>query len=194
MFHKIILVIVIIISYILYNIFFSENFVSEGVPLQTSTEVEKFMFKGYDLEPLYNYQLEAKILSKKKYSSGQNSKLSLYDLALGWKDMSNDEVLSEISISQSNRWYYWRTNNFPIPRKNIETQSSNHHIIHANDEIKEIVSDMDEGDTVILKGYLVEVTLPGDSYNWKSSTSRNDTGDGACEVFYVNDAFILKDN
>jgi hypothetical protein len=38
-------------------------------------------------------------------------------------------------------------------------------------------------DLVELEGYLVYVK--GDNFTWNSSLTRNDTGDGACEVLYV---------
>ncbi len=38
-------------------------------------------------------------------------------------------------------------------------------------------------DYITLKGYLVNVKFP--DYDWKSSLARNDTGNGACEIMYV---------
>ena len=48
--------------------------------------------------------------------------------------MSDQEaVLQSIDISQSGRWYLvWTTRDFPIPRRAIETQSANMHMVPAN--------------------------------------------------------------
>jgi hypothetical protein len=40
------------------------------------------------------------------------------------------------------------------------------------------------GDRVRIEGWLVEATAP-DGWRWRSSLTREDTGNGACELVYV---------
>ena len=42
-----------------------------------------------------------------------------------------------------------------------------------------------------MTGYLVNATGPGGEA-WNSSLRRDDTGNGACEVFYVTDASAVE--
>ncbi len=165
----------------------------DDIPLQTETNKKTFDHNGFNVEPLYDYKIKALVLSKKKYTTSKNeSKLSRFDLALGWKEMSKKENIDRISISQRHRWYYWNVDSFFISRKQIEHNSSNHHIVHANDQILEALKDIDEEDVVEMSGYLVKITEKnGSPWYWKSSTSRKDTGDGACEVFYVDNISIV---
>ncbi len=98
-------------------------------------------------------------------------------------------VLKEIKIRQSNRFYYWKVKRFPIPRKEIEQNSANMHLIPSTREIGKIIKNVRTGHVVALEGYLVKVDSQ-DGWWWKSSLTRNDTGNGACEVVWVNEVEI----
>lgn len=58
-----------------------------------------------------------------------------------------------------------------------------------NDSILEKIEDVDVGEKVVLKGYLVNVSKnkEGQVLNLSSSLTRKDTGAGACEVFLVEE-------
>jgi hypothetical protein len=162
-------------------------------PLQGTPESKAPWLHGdFMMTPLASYDIRARILSRKDYSSGRESDISPVDFALGWGRMSDTFVLDKLDISQGHRWYKWRVNDLmPIPRKEIERSSANVHIIPATDEVEEIVEDAPEGCVVHMKGYLVKVTEEG-SWRWISSTRRDDTGDGACEVFWVDEITLEK--
>ncbi|MFQ3231855.1 hypothetical protein [Reinekea sp.] len=138
----------------------------------------------YQITPMAEFEITARILSKKKYTSGRETDLSTYDLALGWGRMSDIDVINEISIRQSGRWYRWQTKNAPIPLREIERSSANMHMIAASDVVADTLKDLNKHDVVTIKGYLVNV-LAADGWRWKSSLSRDDTGAGACELIWV---------
>ena len=60
--------------------------------------------------------------------------------------------------------------------------------MHASDNILRVLKKVRAGDFLRLDGYLVfaDGFIRGDEVHWHSSLNRKDTGDGACEVFYVN--------
>ncbi|MDD5358722.1 MAG: hypothetical protein PHI79_01790 [Sulfurovaceae bacterium] len=158
-------------------------------PIQKSPSKKTFAFKGYTITPLADFEITAKILSREKYYLGEESDISPIDLVLGWGRMADDNVLKTISISQSNRWYYWETKELPIPQREIETHSANMHMIPQDDRLKSVLLNAKKGDIVNIKGALVRVDK-GDNWHWQSSLSRDDTGDGACEVIFVESANI----
>ena len=161
------------------------------VPQQTKTHTSPFEHENFKIEPLYDYKIKALVLSKKKYNNNKKeSDLSRFDLALGWKEMSKKENVDRISISQSNRWYYWNVNDFFISRKQIEHNSSNHHMIHGSKEVLDTLKKVEKDHVVEISGYLVKVT-DNTNWLWTSSTTRKDTGANACEVFYVKNIKIL---
>ena len=145
---------------------------------------ESFPHKGYQITPLAAFKVRAKVLSREDYRFDREAELAPLDLALGWGRMSDEAVLSDIDIRQSGRWYRWRSKSFPIPRREIETHSANMHLIPADDEIGEALDDIDPGQVVELRGFLVRAEAD-DGWRWTSSLSREDTGAGACEVIFV---------
>ncbi len=143
-----------------------------------------FAFDEYEITPLADFYLTARILSRKTYRYGRESDLSPIDLALGWGRMSDEEVLKHFKISQSGRWYYWRAKKLPIPINEVSNSSANMHLIPATDEVKKELKKLKKGEVVELRGKLVLVKA-ADGWRWKSSLTRNDRGSRACEVFYV---------
>lgn len=156
---------------------------------ETIASGEQFSYKDYQITPLATFQLEARVLSKKQYRSGRESALSPVDLALGWGPMSDEAVLEEMQIRQSNRFYHWRVKQLPIPRKEIEQNSANMHIIPADQEVRNVLKNIRKGHVVEIEGYLVKVNAK-DGWRWQSSLTRKDTGAGACEVVWVEEMAI----
>lgn len=137
------------------------------------------------LHPLAGFSVDARILSRRDYRSGREAEFSPTDLALGWQNMRDHAVLSRLSISQSSRWYRYRWQDQPpLPPDEIVRSSANMHMIPANAAAAAALARVDAGDDVRIDGWLVEVRAR-DGWRWRSSTSRADTGDGACEVVLV---------
>lgn len=143
-----------------------------------------FKFNDYQITPLANFDIQAKVLSQKSYTFGREADLSPVDFALGWGRMSDEAILENIEISQSGRWYRWRTQSLPIPRREIETHSANMHIIPADEEVEYQIEQTRTGEIVTLSGYLVKIEAD-DGWHWQSSLTRDDVGNHACEVFWV---------
>lgn len=141
-------------------------------------------FNGYHLRALARYRIAARVLGREEYDSGRESDLSPTDLALGWGPMADPHVLAGIAISQSNRYFFWKTPEYPIPRRDIEVHASNVHLVPASTEIDRELKDVKVDEQVVLGGYLIEADAD-DGWRWISSLTREDTGPGACELLYV---------
>lgn len=139
----------------------------------------------YDLVPLARFKITARVLSTHRYRGGRESKLAPVDLALGWGRMSDSAVLSAFRISQSARAFHWSAAELPIPEDEILTSAANMHLIPADDAVRSRIEQVRAGDVVAFEGSLVEVFAREDDWSWCSSLSRHDTGNGACEVVYV---------
>ncbi|MBI1983023.1 MAG: hypothetical protein HYS61_02360 [Acidobacteria bacterium] len=144
----------------------------------------QFQKKGYTLTALARFTLTARVLGVERYYFDRESDLVPVDLTLGWGPMSDTGVLSKVSISQGGRFYYWRVNEFPIPRREIEVNSANMHLIAATPAVERELKRVRVGSIVQLSGYLVEARA-GDGWRWRSSLTREDTGAGACELIWV---------
>jgi len=165
--------------------------ITKEQPRQTPSSAAEFKFKEeYTVQPLADFDITARVLSKKKYWSGEESELAPVDLAMGWGPMSDDNVLSKLEISQRNRWFYWRCDSYPIPRDQIEHNAANMHLIAADESIEKAIKGVKTGNLVHFSGNLVIVTK-SDGWKWQSSLSRDDTGNGSCEVVFVKVFEIL---
>ena len=150
----------------------------------TQPVIEK---KGWTLKPLAIFTIEARVLGVMPCSGDPSDDLAPYDLALGWGRMSDTAVLERLDITQSNRFYHWRYwgEKPPIPEGEIITHSTNMHVIPDDDGVLKQISSLHLGSLVKLSGYLVEATHPKASKPWRSSLSRDDEGEGACELMLV---------
>lgn len=156
-------------------------------PLQTDApgQLAPFALRAATLTPLAGISVDARVLSRKDYASGREADLSPTDLALGWQRMSDDDVLNALDISQSGRWYRYRwSDQPPLPPAEIVRSSANMHMIPGNDAVARALADVRANERVRIDGWLVEAK-GRDGWRWRSSTSRTDTGGGACEVVYV---------
>lgn len=156
-------------------------------PLQSATPaaMPPFRLQAATLQPLAGFSVDARVLSREDYSVGRESELSPTDLALGWQRMREDAVLSRLDISQSSRWYRYRwQGDPPLPPEEIVRSSANMHMIPSDQAAAAALREVRAGDRVRIDGWLVEADA-ADGWRWRSSMTREDAGNGACEVVYV---------
>lgn len=159
-------------------------------PLQGPPDrLDPWSFHGHTLRALASFELRARVLSAERYRLDRAAELSPVDLALGWGPMSDSAVLEAISIRQADRWYFWQSGNLPIPAGEVTSHSANMHMIPATEAVARRLKAVREGQLVELKGQLVRVDGPG-GWHWVSSLTRTDTGDGSCEVIWVESARV----
>lgn len=141
----------------------------------------------FHLQPLAHFALEARVLHRKIYRYDRGAALVPVDLAVGWGSMSDQAVLDRLTISQSARffWYEWR-GQAPLAREEIVAHATNLHLIPANKAIERQCKSLGAGDLIHLRGLLVEATGP-EIGTWRSSLSRTDSGNGACELVWVEE-------
>ena len=150
--------------------------------------VPPWQYKGCKIVPLATYSLKARVLHRDSYYFDTPAKVSPLDLALGWGRMSDPNVYRKLWIEQGWRWYiWWYWGEPPIPPDEISGSSANTHLIPADAWVEWNLYWLRPNDVVKLSGYLVEVDGLGGT-PWRSSLTRSDTGDGACEIMWVKEA------
>jgi hypothetical protein len=169
-------------------------------PYQENLEDEDPMERTIDginlsIQPVAYYEISAVVLSTKSYSRGWQGELAPRDLALAWGELSDPANREHIKFKQRNRWYYYKyTADFPHDVNFIIHQSANNHIIPATDNIRYALETIEEGDKIYIEGYLVRILghKEGQKYWWHSSTRRDDSGDGSCEIIYTEKLRVNK--
>ena len=164
---------------------------SEPDQIKLPSDAPGFQRGAFYLKPLAIFSLDARVLHRKVYRWDRQAALVPVDLALGWGPMSDQRVLDRLKITQSMR-FYWYEYKMPPPisPEEIISHSTNLHVIPSTREIESRCKSLRAGALVHLSGDLVEATTPGMGA-WRSSLSRTDTGNGACELMWVTELSIL---
>jgi hypothetical protein len=153
-------------------------------PIQRLVQRPAFSFGDYQLTPLAEFEVEARVLSVERYRTDGGARVSPIDFALGWGPMSDSAVLEHFRIRQGGRFFSIYPDQQAIDLQTAMLHASNMHLIPANDVMKDRLVGVKPGNIVRLRGQLVNVLGPK-NFTWSSSLSRSDTGAGACELFYV---------
>jgi len=159
--------------------------VAGAEPTQDDIAAGTLLKQGhFALAPRAKFAMTGRVLSREDYQLDDLAPIAPTDLAMGWGRMSDSAVLDRIRISQSNRYYYWYTQEFPIPRREIEDSSANMHMIPANDTVARELKDVRPGEVIHFEGFLVDVNRD-DGWHAATSLTREDTGAGGCEIVLV---------
>lgn len=164
------------------------GFTDPDQPLQSPVGdgMSPFRLAKATVTPLAGFSLQATVLSRENYSLGREAEYSPTDLALGWGPMKDIGIARKLDVSQGGRWFHfrWGAEGPPIPLSEIIRHSANMHMVPADAAVADSLAQIRAGDTVRLAGWLVRID-GDDGWHWQSSLSRDDNGDGACELVYV---------
>ena len=170
-------------------------------PEQKRTQKRPFelMFNGvpYRVEPEYEYDLTGMIVSYRHHEGNSrmhslaNDHLNMLDVCVIWGDNPRNNRLHKIDFWNGIFTCNVKTRD-PIAWENFDMrQLSNNHLISDNEYIRKQVHKIKIGDQIRVRGYLAGYTSGGGSKRG-TSTTRTDTGDGACETIYVEQFRILE--
>ena len=66
----------------------------------------EFNFGDFHLKPLARFSVDARLLHSKIYRYDRGASLVPIDLAVGWGPMSDQQVLDQLQVSQSMRFFW----------------------------------------------------------------------------------------
>jgi hypothetical protein len=145
---------------------------------------------GYQfvITPLARYVLRGVVVSEESYHFGWNAELSPCDVAVAWGELAAGDAWRRLQWSQDGRWYFWRWHGSrPFSDAFVVGRSSNTHIVPATSALERAARSLSPGDIAEMTGELVAIDgrKGAERVWWKSSLSRTDTGDGSCELLYL---------
>jgi len=162
-------------------------------PKQTNFDVARsFPAKEHTFYVRARYEITARVLRKEIYRIDGGANLAPVDLGLGWGVMSDSEIVDQLEFSQMGRFLFWKPRDwrkFPITLRELNIYAAQVHAIPADDKIESQLRKLRPGHVVTLTGYLVDVRGPG-GFAWNTSLRRDDTGDGACEIMWIEQVSV----
>lgn len=140
------------------------------------------------LTVMARYDIAARVEGVEHYYQKPQAAIAPDDICLSWGRLATADRQGKIRFSQSMRWCrYTVASGAPFESGYVTTHAANVHLIYANDDLRRAVERLDQGDLVQLTGYLVYLdgSYERSPYHWHSSLSRDDNGNGACELLYL---------
>lgn len=154
-------------------------------PTQRPVTGKKKWKKGdYLITPLAEFEMTGRVLIAERYWTGRESDLSPVDLTLAWGPASDTDFLKFLDIYKLERYYRYEWDEPGFDGEAMKKNSANMHMIPANSVADGMLKTVKREDIVHLKGYLVQADAT-DGWSWVSSTTRDDSGNGACEIVWV---------
>ena len=163
-----------------------------ALPVPETAQVE-FDGKSYLLQKHHRYEIAGEVLSIETYRLSFKNEFFDVDLGLIWGPRL-EELKRGYKFDQAGRWLIWRSNG-PVSdgeRRYITSHISNNHLIPADGRrnLLKALQWPGSGDKVRIAGYLVNIRDLSGRTLVASSTTRDDTGAGACEVIWVEEIQI----
>ena len=169
-------------------------------PQQQTTQRQSFRASwdevDYLVEPEYDYDLVGMIVSFRHHDNNSrmhrlaDDHLNMLDVCVVWGDNAGGAQLDKIDFWNGIFTCNVKTRDQAAWDSFDMNQLSNNHLISDDDDIRDRVRDVKIGDQIRISGVLAAYESPGGRRG--TSTTRTDTGDGACETIYVDNFEIVR--
>lgn len=169
-------------------------------PRQRPIEEPSFTTRANDVEyvvrPRYDYELSGLVVSYKRFSQDYglhkrwNDFINIADVCVVWGSNATDVDLNAFDFSNGEFTCWFQTKDRDAWRRFDPDKLSNNHLITTDPDVREVIDDLDVGDQIRFRGWLAEYGEPGGPFR-QTSTTRTDSGNGACETVYVAEMEII---
>ncbi len=163
-------------------------------PLQNATAKPSFnaSFNGVDylIEPEYEYDLYGMVVSYRHHDGDSrmhlqaNDHLNMLDVCVIWGDNTSNRRLHKIGFWNGIFTCIVQTRDREAWAAFDMYQLSNNHLLSDDEFVRDQVKGIHVGDQIHVRGYLASYSSANGGTRG-TSTTRLDTGDGACETIFV---------
>ena len=150
----------------------------------------------YRVEPLFSYELYGLVVSYRQHDgtsfmhANSNDHLNMADVCVVWSDTAFSPTLPKLDFWNGIFTCNVQTRDSVAWANFNMNELSNNHLVSADPFIRDRVAEVGIGDQIRIKGSLVRYGAVGGGLRG-TSTTRNDTGDGACETILVDEFEIV---
>ena len=174
----------------------NKNFFEAPIQKEASGEKEKIIIGGKEItiEKLYSYEVSGRVVQTyeyKDYYYGDETynTIAKKDVGIVWGNLVQDDILKNIKFSMNGarflKYTYRRGDWEKKLGSKIKKLCSNNHLISNDETITSLIKQIKKNDYIKISGYLINAYW--DNSYLTTSISRDDEGNGACEVVYVTD-------
>lgn len=169
-------------------------------PLQTNTRKKPFdvSLKGvdYQVQPEFEYDITGMVVSYRHHDEDYSrmhrlakDHLNMLDVCVIWGDNTQAQ-LQKIQFWNGLFTCNVKTRSQAAWESFDMNQLSNNHLLSDDETVRDRVRDIKVGDQIRVKGVLASYTSPVGTRG--TSTTRTDSGDGACETLYIESFEIVR--
>ena len=148
-----------------------------------------FALGKWRFAPVASFSMHARVLAAEDYFFDDYSGVSRGDVVVGWGAMSDNIPLKNVSVSTGDRFWAVEKTGGALTLADIRSQMAHLHLLHANEAIRDVITELKPGHLVRVKGLLVNGTT-ADLGDWKTSLERTDNGPGSSEILYVTNIIV----
>lgn len=169
-------------------------------PRQTQSSERPFEVSwegvSYRILPEYAYDLTGMVVSFRHHDNNSrmhrlaDDHLNMLDVCVVWGDNTTTAQLDKLDFWNGIFTCNVKTRDMVAWKSFDMNQLSNNHLLSDDDGIRDSVRKIRIGDQIRVQGYLASYESPGGLRG--TSTTRTDTGDGACETIYVERFKIVR--
>lgn len=177
--------------------------ITTGEPVQQPTDRRPFTttIKGhtYTLVPRAEYDISGLVVSRHR----GDALLNLYhkadpgnieDVCVVWGEQITNGSYRAVTYSSGEFtcWYQWSGSVAPPFRPD---KFANNHLIPADEIVARRIRAIRIGDQVRMTGLLVDYSVSSggqEVFTRRTSLTREDTGNGACEILYATDVSVVR--
>ncbi len=171
-------------------------------PIQSVTTRDPFTFtyrgSSYDVDPQADYEISGVVVTHNNVSGigdayHTSDSVDMKDLCVVWGSNVLNDNYQSIAYSSEPWTCVIFTPDRAVWERFFADELSNNHLLAADESVQERIRSARIGDQIRLRGMLVNYSPAGHpDIVRKSSLVRDDTGNGACEVVFVEEFEILK--
>jgi hypothetical protein len=173
----------------------------EHEPVQSPTARQPFSVEWhgvrYQVEPVYDYEMTGMIVSYRHHDAATsrmhrsaNDHLNMTDLCVVWGDTAQSPYLDRLKFWNGIFTCNVQTSDSAAWESFDMTELSNNHLLSADEDIRDRLRDVRIGDQVYVRGMLASYGSGGSKRG--TSTTRDDTGDGACETIFIEEFEVVQ--
>lgn len=152
---------------------------------------------SYHVAPEFEYDIVGMIVSYRHHDNNSrmhrlsNDHLNMLDVCVVWGENTQTAQLDKLDFWNGIFTCNFQTRDQAAWDSFDVNKISNNHLISDDDYVRDQVRDIKIGDQIRVQGYLASYASPNVGPRG-TSTTRTDTGDGACETIYIERFEILR--